>query len=466
MYYIDDAASTKKRGRDQSAEPVDQPADINREQEDNQPLSSAPKKSKREDEEDIEPASATSVRTIRRNLKDMSTTDKPDNEDGDTTMHHHDEKDDLNNEHKDIERADPEEHRTPKEENETTTTNNNNNGILDEQQQDTPLAKPLSPKKKHAFAAFGGGNQDDDNWDDFAEDDKEEQAKKETARKDATEKPKYTFGATSGFGTKGWSLQQTATPPVVQTTQKPTFGGFGGSGFGAFSSGTASPLSAPSSSTSSNTKPTFGSFAQASSFALAAATSSTNALSAPRTKELSELSTVSVSSYMTEDDDNHSDTSTPQRSATLTPEPADTTTTIKTKPTKQTEVITGEEDEDTLYQTKAKLYEMEGTNWKERGVGTLRIKQHKRDEQLRRVLMRADSVFRLILNVRLESYLKFEIMQERFVWFMAIELETNKGKTEQRFRKFALKVSNATIAEELRHQLVSSLPQESKKEKE
>ncbi|KAI9490498.1 hypothetical protein BDB00DRAFT_551685 [Zychaea mexicana] len=454
---------------------------------DKQPTSSAPKKSKRDgEEEDIEPSSATSVRTIRRNLKDMSTADKesnnpesttslqPNEQEEDTTMHHNEEK---NKEDEEIQEASSE---TIKEAavDTTTMTNNGSSPLLHDQQaeQQEQEKESASEKKKHAFAAFGGGNEDDDGWGEFAEVDKDEQAKKDSAAA-AEERPKYTFGATSGFGTKGWSSQQTATPPVAQTTQKPTFGGF--SGFGAFGSrsGTNSSTTATTTTplvptaSSSNKPVTFGSFAQASSFALAAASSPTNALQSVSVlnKDLSYLSNASTT---TDNEDDGESNNTETRSATLTPEPAadntTSTTTNPIKPVKQAEVFTGEEDEDTLYQTKAKLYEMEGTtgNWKERGVGTLRIKQHKENSERRRVVMRADSVYRLILNIRLVSWLKFEIMQERFVRFGAIEMETNEnGTAERKFRSFALKVANPTAADDLLNNLVSSLPNEDEKAK-
>ncbi|KAG2218681.1 hypothetical protein INT45_013347 [Circinella minor] len=510
---FDDAASTKKRGRDQSVEPQDQPTQITqKEVEDSQPTSSAPKKSKRIDEEDLDSTNTTSVRTIRRNLKDMSTADRSnstsDNEPEDATMH------------QDEEEQDNAMHQDQKEDNshisnnsipaETEIKENEQSVATKHQQQqqeqfvsgdkEEKVEEEKSSKNKHAFAAFGGNSHDDDDWGEFEEEDKEEQAKKE---QEPTDKPKYTFGATSGFGTKGWSLQQTATPPVTHTTQKPTFGGFSGSGFGAFASSEKPSTSFSSLATSStinntsnntnnnnnNNSSTFGSF---SSFARAAAASKTTtttttttndsntSLSSPQTKESTELSNTN---HHTEDDTNnndtsHSSTTTPQRNATLSPElpsavidmntiHTNNNNTIKSKPLQQppTEVITGEENEDTLYQTRAKLYEMEHDNWKERGLGTLRIKQHKKNNQQRRVIMRADSVYRLILNVRLVSYLKFDINQEKFVQFLLIEKEeNNEGKIENRFRKFALKVSNASAAEELLHQLVSALPKETDEE--
>lgn len=40
-------------------------------------------------------------------------------------------------------------------------------------------------------------------------------------------------------------------------------------------------------------------------------------------------------------------------------------------------VHTGEEEEETVYQTRVKLYAMEGNAWKERGVGALKLNKRR-----------------------------------------------------------------------------------------
>lgn len=65
-------------------------------------------------------------------------------------------------------------------------------------------------------------------------------------------------------------------------------------------------------------------------------------------------------------------------------------------------VTTGEEDEETKYSLRTKLYSMEPDGgWKERGVGVLRLNVRKEDGKGARLVMRADGVLRLILNVSL-----------------------------------------------------------------
>jgi hypothetical protein len=78
-----------------------------------------------------------------------------------------------------------------------------------------------SNNKNHSnlLAKFGGANKDDedDDWAEFAEVDEEAtNSKSSTAKTDDSNKPKYTFGASSGFGTKGWA----ATHQTIPTPSK------------------------------------------------------------------------------------------------------------------------------------------------------------------------------------------------------------------------------------------------------
>jgi hypothetical protein len=125
---------------------------------------------------------------------------------------------------------------------------------------------------------------------------------------------------------------------------------------------------------------------------------------------------------------------------------------------------TVEEDEDTIYQTKAKLLILDTAtnNWKERGVGTIRInmKEEENSPKLQaRLIMRADSVFRVILNLLLFEGMKVFIMQDKFVRFAGFETETKEnGTSETKLISYALKLSNATIARELCDQIISCIP--------
>ncbi|KAG8873348.1 hypothetical protein FRB97_006814 [Tulasnella sp. 331] len=66
------------------------------------------------------------------------------------------------------------------------------------------------------------------------------------------------------------------------------------------------------------------------------------------------------------------------------------------------ELTTGEEDEDTKHQVRAKLYQLDPSgSYKERGLGILKIKVRKTGEAGARLVMRAEAVHRLILNAAL-----------------------------------------------------------------
>ncbi|RHZ72126.1 hypothetical protein Glove_246g5 [Diversispora epigaea] len=111
---------------------------------------------------------------------------------------------------------------------------------------------------------------------------------------------------------------------------------------------------------------------------------------------------------------------------------------IKTLLQKQ-EVLTGEEDEIAQHIVRAKLYWMDG-QWKERGVGTLRLNYSKNNEKVPRLVMRADNVLRVILNIALFTGMHVE-KQEKFV-----KLTTFEGN---KLVHLAIKLSNPNAADEL-----------------
>lgn len=144
--------------------------------------------------------SATSVRTIRRNLKDMSTADKAqitttaDDNDDATTM--------------DQQQQQPS----------STVSPNDSDSELDTANVGSSSANGSSTTSS-AMARFGGSTGDND-WSEFAEEENDNPSK--TTTSSSSDKPKYTFGATSGFGTKGWAASQQTTPSPLSTntTQK------------------------------------------------------------------------------------------------------------------------------------------------------------------------------------------------------------------------------------------------------
>jgi len=81
-------------------------------------------------------------------------------------------------------------------------------------------------------------------------------------------------------------------------------------------------------------------------------------------------------------------------------------------------VPSGEEGEQHVFQSRMKLYLLDGTEWKERGLGQLRLNVAE-DKSYARLLMRAEGVLRLVLNVRLIPNLKLEAVGDKAARFIA-----------------------------------------------
>ncbi|GAA5980688.1 hypothetical protein JCM10908_001737 [Rhodotorula pacifica] len=87
------------------------------------------------------------------------------------------------------------------------------------------------------------------------------------------------------------------------------------------------------------------------------------------------------------------------------------------------ELVTGEEEEETLHQVKCKLYAMSEGQWAERGTGPIRLNQTaaKGDKHGARLVMRADATHRLLLNAPLFHEFSIEVSNEKYVRFTVIE---------------------------------------------
>lgn len=100
-------------------------------------------------------------------------------------------------------------------------------------------------------------------------------------------------------------------------------------------------------------------------------------------------------------------------------------------------------------------------NWKERGVGTFRInvKEENKSTPQTRLVMRTDSVYRLILNLLLFEGMKVFIMQEKFVRFAGFEKTTKEdGTSDTKLVNFALKLSNPSVAKEVYDTIMAHVP--------
>ncbi|ORZ05816.1 hypothetical protein BCR42DRAFT_427822 [Absidia repens] len=486
FYDVEDAAS-KKRGRAQSVEPTLAPK--NETDSEKAPVVSAPKKTKRVEEghqsnnNKSDGSKGNSVSTIRKNMKDMSTADnsrdhlddamteysQDSNYIGDDDTVHtmgtiNEECTDLPNTNKGSDSGSP------------SSDTNSSTSHLDTTTSTTTHSLE-SNKATHALSRFGSKpNGDSDDWGAFEDDDEKTTGNNDTNETTTTDagndKPKYTFG---------WGSVHQNAPNIQKTTPFAAVSapGFGSSSVPAATSGFGAFATTTQSSTPKSTASAFGTFASAptsSPFAMAAATSNTtNALSAlPKISSTSAVASLSPgdstngvsNSDRFEGQDNENNEQNENNEEHTFGEGCK----MKIPGVKPMEVKTGEEDENTVYQTKAKLLILDSTtsNWKERGAGTLRINVKEMEStegkgsSQTRLVMRTDSVYRLILNLLLFSEMKAFIMQDRFVRFAGFESETKEdGSVDTKLVNYALKVTNPFAAQELHYQISSRIPSKS-----
>ncbi|KAJ1723659.1 hypothetical protein LPJ53_002042 [Coemansia erecta] len=138
-----------------------------------------------------------------------------------------------------------------------------------------------------------------------------------------------------------------------------------------------------------------------------------------------------------------------QGAETLESTAAPTTTLVE--PTSPTEPVrTFEEDETCLFTTKGKLFELAGGNWKERGGGQFKINQHN-DSKRRRMVMRTELTFRLILNAPLFAGMK-AVCERRFVRFACFDADSKTPTT------FALRFPNEAAAKSVFAAIEKNIP--------
>ena len=114
----------------------------------------------------------------------------------------------------------------------------------------------------------------------------------------------------------------------------------------------------------------------------------------------------------------------------------------------QFEVKKGEEDDKVLFAQRAKLYRFDNKEWKERGVGELKMLQNPKSGKVR-LLMRRDQVLKVCCNHFLSADMTLSPMansERSWVWFTSCDVSEGTPKPE----KFAAKFKNKDIAEEFR----------------
>uniref|UniRef100_A0A1Q3F444 Putative nuclear pore complex component n=1 Tax=Culex tarsalis TaxID=7177 RepID=A0A1Q3F444_CULTA len=109
------------------------------------------------------------------------------------------------------------------------------------------------------------------------------------------------------------------------------------------------------------------------------------------------------------------------------------------------EVKTGEEEEDVLYSHRAKLFRFVDKEWKERGIGDVKILKHKTNDKLR-VVMRRDQVLKICLNHALDADVQYQKKDEKSWQFVVNDF--SEGTFE--VMNFSLRFKTAEIAAEFR----------------
>jgi RanBP1 domain/Zn-finger in Ran binding protein and others len=109
------------------------------------------------------------------------------------------------------------------------------------------------------------------------------------------------------------------------------------------------------------------------------------------------------------------------------------------------EVKTGEEDEDILYEHRAKLYRFADSEWKERGIGDVKILKH-RDTGVIRIVMRRERVLKICMNHRITATMNLQPMPsaqgKAWMWYAADFADGPEPVNE----KFSLKFKTEEIA--------------------
>ncbi|TXT04968.1 hypothetical protein VHUM_03788 [Vanrija humicola] len=124
----------------------------------------------------------------------------------------------------------------------------------------------------------------------------------------------------------------------------------------------------------------------------------------------------------------------------------------KVEEEKEEKVQVGEEEEETVYQTRVKLFTMEESAWKERGTGAIRLNKRRADGGGARLVMRTDGVLRVILNASL--YVGMTVVED------GKHLRTTVFEgTERRF--ITIRTANPKVAAELSAAIQEHTPLES-----
>lgn len=105
--------------------------------------------------------------------------------------------------------------------------------------------------------------------------------------------------------------------------------------------------------------------------------------------------------------------------------------------------MTGEEDEEQLYCHRAKLYRFVSGEWKERGIGDVKILRHKDTKKLR-VVMRREKIHKICLNHALTPDIEYKPKDEKSWHFAANDFSEGEFQSTV----FSIRFKNKEIAKD------------------
>ncbi|XP_045510672.1 E3 SUMO-protein ligase RanBP2-like [Colias croceus] len=112
------------------------------------------------------------------------------------------------------------------------------------------------------------------------------------------------------------------------------------------------------------------------------------------------------------------------------------------------EVVTGEENEEELYGHRAKLFIFTASEWKERGIGIVKILKHKDSGKLR-IVMRREQVHKICLNHVLSPDVIYKPKDEKTWLFAANDYSDGDLQLQQ----FCLRFQNKAIAQQFKQEV-------------
>jgi len=109
------------------------------------------------------------------------------------------------------------------------------------------------------------------------------------------------------------------------------------------------------------------------------------------------------------------------------------------------EVKTGEEEDNMIYKARGKLFRFRDNDWKERGIGDIKLLRNKKSNKVR-FLMRQDKTLKIVANFIIQESplcdIKEHLGSDKSFFFIANDFSDEAGVVE----KFVLKFGNADHA--------------------